>query len=270
MASEASGTFERSSRVSITEQLFKQPFACLEQFFPPFCDDAGSVVLPSDDNSVYDSRHGNGTSARAATISTIAAVSPQGFRVVSFLSVGRRFIGRQVVTTSAHTTADQWRVNVELLNVDLSHGTAYGTMEAREVPRANSRVITFWRGEIIDNVNFHFYTQDWSASPENDIAHWSRFDPFRTLCERVKRDGGRDIDLSGCRYVFMRWKEIFFVNVGEDCGLTIAGFYYICLDRRTGVIHGFYFDPKSEPFQCLQLSADHDSEGFAFPTSEFS
>jgi glucose-induced degradation protein 4 len=24
-----------------------------------------------------------------------------------------------------------------------------------------------------------------------------------------------------------RWKEQYFVNVGVDCGLTIAGFYYV-------------------------------------------
>ncbi len=25
---------------------------------------------------------------------------------------------------------------------------------------------------------------------------------------------------------------MFFVNVGADCGLTIAGFYYVCFDRQ--------------------------------------
>lgn len=36
----------------------------------------------------------------------------------------------------------------------------------------------------------------------------------------------------------MRWKEQCFLNTGEDCGLTIAGFYYICMSRRTGEVHG--------------------------------
>ena len=52
----------------------------------------------------------------------------------------------------------------------------------------------------------------------------------------------------------MRWKEKNFVNVGEDCGLTIAGFYYICISRQTGSIEGFYHDPHSSPYQKLKLN----------------
>jgi hypothetical protein len=43
---------------------------------------------------------------------------------------------------------------------------------------------------------------------------------------------------------------MFFVNVGADCGLTIAGFYYVCFDRQSGGIDGFYYDPNSSPFQA--------------------
>ena len=42
-----------------------------------------------------------------------------------------------------------------------------------------------------------------------------------------------------------RWKEKYFVNVGTDCGLTIAGFYYVCLSRSDGSVHGVYYDPNS-------------------------
>ena len=42
-----------------------------------------------------------------------------------------------------------------------------------------------------------------------------------------------------------RWKEKFFVNVGPECGLTIAGFYYICFCRADGSVTGFYYDPNS-------------------------
>ncbi len=51
-----------------------------------------------------------------------------------------------------------------------------------------------------------------------------------------------------------RWKEKFFVNVGTDCGLTIAGFYYVCFSRSDGSVHGFYYDPNSRfalLFSCL-------------------
>ena len=36
----------------------------------------------------------------------------------------------------------------------------------------------------------------------------------------------------------MRWKEQAFAKSGDDCGLTIAGFYYISLCRQTGDVEG--------------------------------
>lgn len=45
--------------------------------------------------------------------------------------------------------------------------------------------------------------------------------------------------------LLQRWKEQYFVNVGTDCGLTIAGFYYICFSCSDGSISGFYYDPNS-------------------------
>lgn len=41
--------------------------------------------------------------------------------------------------------------------------------------------------------------------------------------------------------MFMRWKEQAFSKLGDDCGLTIAGFYYICLCRQTGDVEGIAF-----------------------------
>lgn len=45
--------------------------------------------------------------------------------------------------------------------------------------------------------------------------------------------------------LLQRWKEQYFVNVGTDCGLTIAGFYYVCFSCSDGSISGFYYDPNS-------------------------
>jgi len=67
----------------------------------------------------------------------------------------------------------------------------------------------------------------------------------------------------------MRWKEIFFVSPGEDCGLTIAGFYYVCMDRQAGAILGYYYDPHSQPYQRLQLNAVSSPNGYAFADYEF-
>ena len=46
-----------------------------------------------------------------------------------------------------------------------------------------------------------------------------------------------------------------FVSTQSDCGLSIAGFYYVCLNRRDGSIAGYYYDLSSTPFQQLTLHA---------------
>ena len=39
-------------------------------------------------------------------------------------------------------------------------------------------------------------------------------------------------------------------------GLTISGFYYISLNRETGLIEGLYYDPGSSPYQYLTLTPE--------------
>lgn len=41
----------------------------------------------------------------------------------------------------------------------------------------------------------------------------------------------------------------------SGCGLTISGFYYICLRRSDGRLEGLYYDPQSSPYQCLELES---------------
>ncbi|KAF2824980.1 hypothetical protein CC86DRAFT_353686 [Ophiobolus disseminans] len=41
----------------------------------------------------------------------------------------------------------------------------------------------------------------------------------------------------------------------SGCGLTISGFYYVCLRRSDGLCEGLYFDPQSSPYQCLRLES---------------
>ncbi len=59
------------------------------------------------------------------------------------------------------------------------------------------------------------------------------------------------------------------MSPGEDCGLTIAGFYYVCMDRHTGAIVGYYFDPNNQPWQRLELNAQPSANGFAFADYAF-
>lgn len=41
----------------------------------------------------------------------------------------------------------------------------------------------------------------------------------------------------------------------SGCGLTISGFYYVCLRREDGSVEGLYYDPMSSPYQCLRLES---------------
>ncbi|KAF2183224.1 hypothetical protein K469DRAFT_711204, partial [Zopfia rhizophila CBS 207.26] len=41
----------------------------------------------------------------------------------------------------------------------------------------------------------------------------------------------------------------------SGCGLTISGFYYVCLRRCDGRCEGLYYDPQSSPYQHLKLES---------------
>ncbi|KVI03382.1 Vacuolar import/degradation protein Vid24 [Cynara cardunculus var. scolymus] len=121
----------------------------------------------------------------------------------SLLSVGQAFSGTQNVSSPQKEEA--WRVNVRIQGCDLNHGYLCGTMEALNVPMADTP----------------------------------------------------------------RWKEQYFVNVGADCGLTIAGFYYVCFSCVDGSINGYYYDPNSSPFQKLELKTTNEGRsGFSFSSYE--
>jgi hypothetical protein len=57
-------------------------------------------------------------------------------------------------------------------------------------------------------------------------------------------------------------------NSSDDsgCGLTISGFYYVCLRRSDGRLEGLYYDPQSSPYQCLKLES---VRGGVFPAWGF-
>lgn len=54
---------------------------------------------------------------------------------------------------------DEWPVNLVLLVLYMANGTVCGSMEGLDVPREEGTMISFWTGEIIDNVNNVFRTR---------------------------------------------------------------------------------------------------------------
>jgi len=136
-------------------------------------------------------------------------------------------------------------------------------MRANVSPQAP--VVTFWEGEIVDNENHTFYTSKWHATHATDLDYWQKFPAFAPLRQHVLKQGGHCKQLRDYPYVFMRWKEKFFISKQEDNQLTIQGFYYICMSRQDGHVWGYYYDPESQPYQELDLQACAKVEhGFGF------
>ncbi|XP_008448136.1 uncharacterized protein LOC103490410 isoform X2 [Cucumis melo] len=140
----------------------------------------------------------------SSTPSQISGADPKQTtpQACTLLSVGQAFSGTQNVSNNQKDEA--WRVNVRIQGLDLEHGYLCGTMEALNVPMADTPVVTFWEGEIVDGKNYNFFTGKWQAAPEEDIRHWTKFPSFAPLMNQVEVDGGKSLDLSNYPCIFMR------------------------------------------------------------------
>eukprot|EP00128_Syssomonas_multiformis_P010804 Colp12_sorted_trinity150504_noHs@29836 len=187
----------------------------------------------------------------------------------SLLVPGMSFEGTQNVGVSEETgDPEEWKVRVTIQDVRVEDRYVCGLMEAYGVPSMESPVITYFEGDIITNVH-EFFTQQWNASKKTDMQHWTRFDAFNSLKQRVLSDGDEAIDLLEQPCLFMRWKEKCFVNYKEECGLTIQGFYYVVVNRADGSVKGLYYDPNSAPYQKLDLQPTCGGRGLNFASFSF-
>jgi glucose-induced degradation protein 4 len=153
-----------------------------------------------------------------------------------------------------------------------------GTITARNVPHQVGPITTFWTGEVIDMTHHNFSSQQHNTDEGMDWNQWRQFPAFcRMSCGRMMTMNElslREVDESGC--IFMRWKERSFVSKlsrGQFSSLTIAGFYYICLDRTTGAITGSYCDPAKgghSHIQQLRAKPSNQRAGYSFGTVSFS
>ncbi|KAK8199091.1 vacuolar import and degradation protein-domain-containing protein [Phyllosticta capitalensis] len=174
---------------------------------------------------------------------------------------------------------------MEAYNVP-SHPPQYpsSSLDASALPRPGTRtssITTYLEGEILDFQTHTLLTESFKSSPATDATYWRKLPPFAHL-----RDNDLIHSLVSHEYVsklanewiLMRWKERCFVKstgaarqqqqpsssatrpsvddemVEDGCGLTISGFYYVCLRRSDGAVEGLYYDPQSSPYQHLKLS----------------
>ncbi|KAJ1737959.1 hypothetical protein LPJ72_000028 [Coemansia sp. Benny D160-2] len=195
------------------------------------------------------------------------------FRGVQKIAPARRNAGNiinGVGRSMAVAEIEQWEVDVVVQAVDMQRGRVAGLMRAIDVPWMPRAVTTSWEGEIIDFVNHSPMTGKWLASPSDDQKYWALFSAVRSHPETFlqrwpPRLWGRRMPRVLEEYVFMRWKETAFVNVEQsETGLSIDGFYYICMQRTTGRIDGVYFDLSTQPRQRLSLQAENGGRCLAF------
>ena len=163
------------------------------------------------------------------------------------------------------------------------------TPSASSCPRLTPQksIKTYLEGEIIDFRHNTLLTERFKSTPLNDITYWRKLAPFRSHPslsddELLRRLVSRSFlsDLMN-NYILMRWKERCFVGgdgvtgqrtageggVEDNYGLTISGFYYVCLRRCDGRVEGLYCDPQSSPYQGLRLERRRD--GWVWPAQEF-
>jgi hypothetical protein len=188
---------------------------------------------------------------------------------------------------------DRWPVKVTIHQVDWANMSLSATMEAYNVPShphtiaspplddsmppqytRTSSITTYLEGEILDFTTHTLLTETFKSSAHNDATYWRKLPPFAALSDadvvRALTSKKFYHDTLHKEWILMRWKERCFVksndrpvgceheNVTFDdsgCGLTISGFYYVCLARSDGKISGLYFDPQSSPYQCLELES---------------
>lgn len=174
----------------------------------------------------------------------------------SFLKPGSMFTGHQ------ESGRHQYKVEVKLLNVDMHNTSISGLLTIHHLTETHPVLTTYFDGEIIGKKHsFVTKSKEYESSVRNDIQHWARFTSWRDLNLDLREDGKNEhwyqnqAHLSD--HIYMRWKEKFIYpdsNVSNIKGASFAGFYYVCLNVRTGSITGLYFHKFTDRFQQLDLS----------------
>lgn len=103
------------------------------------------------------------------------------------------------------------------------------------------------------------------------FASQSKFVAFFSYAKTFNNDSFDYDALAKTDYVYMRWKEHFLVpdhTIKDINGASFAGFYYICFQKSTSRVEGYYFHRNSEWYvgsyfsenlicnaiRCLQVS----------------
>lgn len=179
----------------------------------------------------------------------LPANSHQPGITTTLLYSGSKFIGHQ---KSKGTSYD---VEVILQHVDLENSYLCGYLKIKGLTEDYPVLTTFFDGEIISEKS-PFLTRKWDADEEVDRKHWARFSSFYHFAKTFNTDSFDYEELKKTDFIFMRWKEHFLVpdhTIKDISGASFAGFYYICFQKSTATIEGYYYHRNSEWYQSLNL-----------------
>lgn len=163
---------------------------------------------------------------------------------------------------------NSYDVEVSLQNVDRENSYICGYLKIKGLTEEYPTLTTFFDGEIISK-KYPFLTRKWDADEDVDRKHWNKFSSFSNY-SKIFNDDKFDYDyLENSDHVFMRWKELFLVpdcTIRDITGASFAGFYYICFQKSTSSIEGFYYHRSSEWYQSLSLRhlTDNSSSIYEF------
>uniref|UniRef100_A0A8C4NK25 Glucose-induced degradation protein 4 homolog n=1 Tax=Eptatretus burgeri TaxID=7764 RepID=A0A8C4NK25_EPTBU len=146
-------------------------------------------------------------------------------------------------------------VEVMLQQVDMEDSFLCGYLTIKGLTEEYPELTTFFDGEIVSKRR-PFLTRKWDADEDVDRKHWGKFLSFYQFAKVFNSDDFNYAELEQSDFVFMRWKEHFLVpdhTILDINGASFAGFYYICLQKSTATIEGYYFHKSSEWYQSLSL-----------------
>jgi len=126
---------------------------------------------------------------------------------------------------------NSYDVTVTIVDVDFASSFLCGYLRIRGLTDDWPELTTYFDAEIIGS-RYGFLTQNWGATEQEDMIHWSRFPAFRHVKNELKKPHWTMSDRDRGA-VFMRWKEKFLVpdhRVQDISGASFAGFYYVCVD----------------------------------------
>ncbi|KAI8358896.1 vacuolar import and degradation protein-domain-containing protein [Mortierella sp. GBAus27b] len=159
----------------------------------------------------------------------------------SHLYAGSRFRGKQKSGSSSYD------VMVDIKDVNLKESSLCGYLHINGLTEEYPELTTFFDAEIIGSA-YSFKTEKWGADEKTDKEHWALFDPYQSMKDTFEQNP-LQCDLQSQNVLFMRWKEHFLVpdhRVEGIPGASFEGFYYICYNKSTGDIEGYYYHKTSE------------------------